>query len=200
MSTPYAVKPYEYVGWWELPHMDHLRRTKRMLTDIKDRVAALTALQKSHEAEHGRSYDWKPHYEEIALLKDTALAVQLFYYLAVEGFLNHYGVVRLGEDYYKANLERLGPEKKVAVILLATEGVVIPPDHRLVRLVALMFGRRNQLVHPKPKEIGPVGRGVSSRGGLEYLYRDAQEASDQVEEFYQLFSTFHTSGYRISIP
>lgn len=200
MSTPYTVKPYEYAGWWELPHMDHLRRTKRMLTSIKERVAALTALQTAHEAVHGEdSYDWKPHYEEIALLKDMALAVQLFCYLEVEGFLNHYGVVRLGEKYYMANLERIEPvQRKVAAILLATERVVIPSDHRLICLVQLMFKRRNELVHPKPKQLA-IGRAVNYRG-LDHVHKDAQEAADHVEEFFALFSTFHTSGFPVRIP
>ena len=193
MSDPQSVHPYEPVGAWDVPHTGHRRAAARLLNHVRTRAAALTALQVGYEAEHGPStYDWRQHSDEIHLLEDMALAAELYCYMAVEGFLNHYGVARLGAEFFKANLERLGPEKKAAVILVATEQVVLPPAHDLPRLLRQMFERRNQLVHPKSKQLESVRLQLFAPDSL---CRDANAVFDQMRRFFEAFGAFHTTGF-----
>ena len=73
--------------------------------------------------------------------------------MAIEGFLNLYGTVRLGEKRHKKLLERLGIVEKFCLLSLICTGNDLNPEDEICRSVRYVFDRRNALVHPKTKEI-----------------------------------------------
>lgn len=83
----------------------------------------------------------------------ASISAHLFGCMCFEGFLNFYGVKRLGELFYKRRMERLGITEKLSLLALACEGVLLEPDSPLLVRVRELFDRRNALMHPKTREI-----------------------------------------------
>lgn len=103
--------------------------------------------------------------------------------MAVEGFLNHYGVVRLGELFYQANYERLNPTQKVAALLATCCGVLPRKSDEIVQVAKRLFGRRNDLVHSKSRDLER-----SYRGGGRARVLPQQLAHDSITDM-ERFST-----------
>lgn len=80
-------------------------------------------------------------------------SVRIYAAMAVEGFLNFYGVVRLGEEEFTCHFERLGLIPKLRQLLLFCDSVSISATDTLVRSLQRLAESRNSLVHPKTKEI-----------------------------------------------
>jgi hypothetical protein len=83
----------------------------------------------------------------------AAISAHLFGCLAFEGFLNLYGVKRLGEQFYKRNMERLSITNKTTLLLLMCNGVILDSESDLLKNIKYIFDIRNSLVHPKAREI-----------------------------------------------
>jgi hypothetical protein len=73
--------------------------------------------------------------------------------MAIEAFLNNYGTKCLGEDFYKQNMERLRITQKIAVLIASCKNNLIDKNDPLIKKVQTFFEARNQLVHPKSREI-----------------------------------------------
>ena len=72
--------------------------------------------------------------------------------MSVGAFLNLYGVCRLGEKFYKRNLERSGIVAKLQMLLASCDGILLPADAEITTLLTKISQKRNQLVHPKSHE------------------------------------------------
>lgn len=79
-------------------------------------------------------------------------SVRIFAAMAVEAFLNLYGVVRMGEAIYQEHFERLGLVPKLRQLLLICDSIVIEKDDPLVQSLSRIANGRNALVHPKASE------------------------------------------------
>lgn len=90
--------------------------------------------------------------ERSACLREAA-ACLLFSCMAIEAFLNYYGVRRLGEPFFKRNVERIGITEKLAVVVAACCKKRMDENDTLPRAVRRLFDKRNSLVHPKTKDI-----------------------------------------------
>ena len=84
------------------------------------------------------------------LLSDS---VRIFTAMAVESFLNFYGVVRLGQTPFDSFIERLSQPKKVQALLKICHGIDTNQSLAITRTVTKIAERRNDLVHPKAKEV-----------------------------------------------
>ena len=115
----------EVLAQWPLPHGETLRDAQ------KDHLALYNLVRRRDR------------------LCDS---VSIFSALAVEGFLNYYGVVRLGEDVFNAHFERMGLVPKLRALLLVCDGVDLSPKDPLVALLQALAADRNRLAHPKAKE------------------------------------------------
>jgi len=118
------------------------------------------------------------------LLSDS---VRIFSAVAIEGFLNFYGVLRIGESDFNAHFERLGMVPKLRQLLLVCDSVSIATTDPLVKSLAFVAEGRNALVHPKAKEL---------RGNLsdhlkhgELLPEAAREAVAEMRTFFREFSS-----------
>lgn len=121
--------------------------------------------------------------------KRDALAASMvvFAAMAVEAFLNYYGVVRLGEERYSRDFERSAAERKLRGVLEASDGLVLTADDPLAVLARRIAGRRNDLVHPKTQELYEH-LSPEERLREEPLVR-AREAVADCREFFTRFAT-----------
>lgn len=108
--------------------------------------------------------------------------------MAVERFLNLYGVIRLGELFYQANYERLSPTQKVAALLGTCCGVLIRKDNEIIQVTQRIFSRRNALVHPKSRELFRKGR--KSGAPRQLPQQVAHESVIDMERFSALFAAY----------
>lgn len=196
MSDPTHATPFDPVGTWEVPHLEHARSARRLLAYVKAEADKLQEEEDSFtEANPGEQFLWRHYSSLLDFLGDLAGACELYTYLAVEAFLNHYGIVRLGNQFYRRNVERLAPAKKLAVILAATEGVLLPMESPLYRLTGKMFQRRNELVHPQSQNL----QTASIRLFAPFqLYENCEPAVARMEDFFRDFASYHTSGVPLS--
>jgi hypothetical protein len=84
------------------------------------------------------------------LLSDS---VRIFTAMSVESFLNLYGVVRLGQTPFDVFVERLSQPKKLQALLDICHGIRVDQGSAITRTVIKIAQRRNDLVHPKVKEV-----------------------------------------------
>lgn len=104
--------------------------------------------------------------------------------MAVESFLNWYGVVRLGEDFYGRHYERLGLVQKLSAIVATCTGILLDEKAEIVVLASRLSERRNRLVHPKTREVPRRDRSpVSSRTAMDR----AKESVADMTAFFDLF-------------
>ncbi|WP_303637338.1 hypothetical protein [Stenotrophomonas tuberculopleuritidis] len=82
-----------------------------------------------------------------------AISCHLFVCMALEGFINAYGVRRLGERFYQQNLERVGITEKLAILGVCCRQWTLAPDSEVRRDFRQLFDDRNRLVHPKTREM-----------------------------------------------
>ncbi|MHC8322437.1 hypothetical protein ACYZT4_17390 [Pseudomonas sp. GB2N2] len=140
-------------GAWNSEYMSHHQNAWHYYSDYATLTKRLTKSEKRHQK--------KGHTCESLIFHLTsdlheasyraATSTHLYACLAMEGFLNFYGVRRFGETYYKAEIERLPIAKKLEKIFLTVFGE--PPSDLLAQSVLETFQRRNKLAHPKTQEI-----------------------------------------------
>lgn len=80
-------------------------------------------------------------------------SIAIFAGMSVEAFINWYGVIRIGEEIYQENFERLGIVPKLKTLLLLTDSLSLTNTDLLVQSLSKLAERRNQRVHPKAKEL-----------------------------------------------
>ena len=83
----------------------------------------------------------------------AGLSSILFACMSIEAFINHYGVKRLGETFYKRFIERFGITEKIAVLVLICSQKIIEQHSPIITKARNLFDTRNRLVHPKAREI-----------------------------------------------
>jgi putative ribosome biogenesis GTPase RsgA len=105
--------------------------------------------------------------------------------MAVEAFINFYGVHRLGEQQFNRHVERLPIERKVQLLLLICDGVEVDKEERLVIALNAVAQRRNQLAHPKAKEV-PRDQPAEDRTGNP-IPETAQQQVQAMREFFTEF-------------
>ena len=186
------VSPFRRSGAWIQFH-DRYRRAA---------AGALWQLRGLHARYH-REYDAMVAageergfaFHELAGMREQgaalATAVEMYSAMSVEAFLNFYGVVRLGEDLYAENLQKVGVTEKLTLLLAVCDGVQIDKKSELWRTVRALFDRRNALVHPKAREL----RGLPDDGSeppppppQQDLLELATTAYRRMRTFYRLFS------------
>jgi hypothetical protein len=105
--------------------------------------------------------------------------------MTVEGFLNYYGVVRLGEKEYIDHIERLGIIPKLRMLLLICDSLAVSEADSLVKIIKRIAQRRNLLVHPKAKELNGYIPADERPG--DKIPEAAREAVKDMEDFFREF-------------
>ena len=124
---------------------------------------------------------------ELARLRDrTSDTVRIYAAMAAEGFLNFYGVLRLGQQVFDEHFERLGVIPKLRTLLLVGESIDLPRNDPLVLILDSVAQSRNALVHPKAREI--IGEPTSDSRPSTRLPEVAQEMVANMESFFEQFA------------
>ena len=155
-----GVHSYSRQGGWTSSHSFYYECTYKTLEDYK---VSLQKLENKEKELIQSNKDVEPEIRFSIIHNGTnmlenecyrhATSTHLFACMTIEAFLNHYGVKRLGEAYYKRNLERVGITEKLSILILACLGSVIKNDAELIKKTRALFDARNRLVHPKSREI-----------------------------------------------
>ena len=93
--------------------------------------------------------------------------------MAVEGFLNWYGVLRLIEDVFNAHFERLNILEKLKMLLLVCDSIVIDNSDSLSVTLKSIAESRNALVHPKSREVYELSTSPQKYEKIPHTARDA---------------------------
>jgi hypothetical protein len=127
-----------------------------------------------------------PEVAALARRRDqTADTVRIYAAMAVEGYLNFYGVLRLGQDVFDEHFERLGLVPKLRILLLTCDQLHVPKSDPLVLALDRVAQSRNALVHPKTKEI--VGDLSQHKRTATPMPETARNAVEDMEAFFEAF-------------
>jgi hypothetical protein len=152
--SPFVLRPPDAAGVWTTDTARHAESARQVLLELESVCSEVTARWPVPAGETVRSAR-TDHPELFALVRKRDRlcdVVRIFAALAVEGFLNYYGVVRLGEDAFNTHFERLGIVPKLRALLLVCDAISISTNDPLVRALVSVANARNSLAHPKAKE------------------------------------------------
>ncbi len=173
-------------GAWFSDTARYHEYARLLLTELKDVTSKLKSEWPVPESETVRSPDDHPGLWDLTRKRDSLSdSVIIFSAMAVEAFLNLYGVVRLGEDNYKRLFERLGAVPKLQTLLLVCDSLSIPNNDPLVATVKNIAERRNRLVHPKSSEAS--GYVPAEDRPSTQIPEAAEEAFNEMLAFFQQF-------------
>jgi len=172
-------------GAWEVEGIGYRTQAHLCLRRFEQKQALVRKRMKRLEAarRNGRTYRFPSMLMEEYRFYSSAAVV--YSAMAVEGFLNYYGVKRLGEDFYRNNLERLSSDRKLAGVLAICTHQLLPQTAELVGTIRRLAERRNALVHPKAREPKSNGSRPSRRAILSEPSRDSVH---DMERFFELFT------------
>lgn len=172
-----SIQSFFRSGVWSTHHGLYYRAAERALIDLRSRTEA-----------HAESRDQRENEER----KILAVSVQVFVCMSFEAFLNFYGIARLGDAFYKQNYERLGITEKLSALLATCENVLLPKNADVLKVARRLFDRRNELVHPKPKDLDPMTETELGRYllGIPHTLTSAEECFEDVNRLYELMGSF----------
>lgn len=138
-------------------------------------------------------------YLERNMLSDT---IVVFSAMTAEAFVNFYGVVRLTETEFNAHFERLGVVPKLKKLLLVCDSLSVGVADPVVKAIASLADRRNDLVHPKTME--PLADGSVPEKWKRPVLVNAADAVTEMNEFMREFvqlvpGSFHLLPYALRI-
>jgi hypothetical protein len=117
---------------------------------VLDGAQAATSVSAGTDAEPGVPRLPRQTMLDIHMHSEAAI---VFAALAVEAFLNLYGVIRLGEGFYVRHFERLSISAKVAAIVASCTGQILEDTDEILIAANRLRSIRNDLAHPKVTEI-----------------------------------------------
>ena len=191
------IQQFNQQGGWTTPHRFYfpmaknlLQQAKELYSQLEDKEKELKKKVKSEETiwDENTIAGYIQHLtnDDNNYLDAICVSTQIFACMAVEAFLNFYGVKRLGEEYYKRSIERLGISQKLETLIAICTQKLIDDKDEISTTVRRMFDRRNRLAHPKSRE-------VFSKNGklvLPEFINHMEQAEQAVSEMIVFFNKF----------
>ena len=172
-------------AWWLTEDRRYYRNAKQLLEEL---LVVIKEVNEGWPVKLEQTLKGKDYPDLLKLCQKRDLlsdSVFIFSAMAIEGFLNYYGVLRLGAETYNQLFERFALDKKVKALLLVCDAVKINKNHNVIKIVNQVSSRRNGLVHPKTKEFDkPVP--IVARLGSNFP-QSAQDAVRDMETFFTEF-------------
>lgn len=184
MNRERNIQPITRTGGWNL-ESGLIAQAKWCLAMAEDRATQYKQIWSNPPAPRDldRNID-----DTIRKLNDEARVFVhssvVFAAMAVEVFLNFYGVVRLGEPFYAKNIERLGLVPKLSMIIATCTGLLLSDNDEIIKVLKKIADRRNLLVHPKAREIDIKRDGFP---GETWTISIARKAVSDMDCFFKLF-------------
>lgn len=186
--SKFVLRPHSAEGAWSTDDRRHLESAEQLLTELEAVCAQVTQRWPLQQDETVRDAE-RDHPDLYALVRRRdrlSDSVRIFAAMAVEGFLNYYGVVRVGETEFNAHFERLGIIPKLRMLLLVCDSISLSAKDELAISLSQLAEVRNSLVHPKAKEF-PGYVPAEARPSVR-VPDAAQQAVLSAHRFFQLFS------------
>jgi hypothetical protein len=183
---PFQLRPHDPEGVWEsndgryrtYAHLileEHKELCKRVL--LQWPKEAVTPITDPHRY---------PELTELARRRDqTSDTTRIYAAMAVEGYLNFYGVLRLGQQAFDDHFERLGLVPKLRALLLVCDQLDVPTSDELVQHLDRVAQSRNFLVHPKTREV--QGDLSAHKRTANPMPETAEKAVSSMEAFFESF-------------
>lgn len=112
-------------------------------------------------------------------------SVRIYSAMAAEGFLNLYGVLRLGQEVFDSEFERLSLIPKATLLLLVCDGLKVSKKDPMLLALDQVAQSRNALVHPKSREFASYSELKPKAHS-----RTPQTARDAVKNMDKFFAEF----------
>lgn len=149
-----TVQPFLRHGVWTTLHDRYGQAAIHALQELVEAKATYiereTKLKSDNQDPNLISYLMMEDGEQLEVMSVT---VEILCCMSVEAFLNFYGVVRLGEEFYHRTFERLGILQKLPTLVATCQDILLPRGAEIATVIKRMFERRNSLVHPKAKDV-----------------------------------------------
>ena len=130
---PFKLRPHDALGTWESRDRRFRKDAHELLSELEN---LCSLIKESWPKEIGlviTGRDDYPELWELAKHRDrTSDMVRIYSAMAVEGFLNFYGVLRTGESTFNEHFERLGLVPKLRMLLLVCDKIDLPKTDSLV--------------------------------------------------------------------
>lgn len=182
----YAVQPTDTPGHWIVNFTKYIEHTRDLVQELEALVPQLQQLRPVGAGPELSSSEVTPEIRALCRRRDRLNdSVKVFSAMAVESFLNLYGVIRLGESVYMERFERLGPVRKLRCLLAVCESLKLKKSDPLRKVATAIGSRRNGLVHPPARE-------YDSAKGPDQTHSDlipdaAHSARNDLVAFFNLF-------------
>jgi hypothetical protein len=185
--STFTLQPVLRQGTWISQDRRYVRYARYSLKRL---VEAVDEVKRKWPKPLGESVKREEANDELWHLAETrefySDSAIIFAALAVEGFINFYGVLRLGEKVFRTEFERLGLIPKLRLLFLVCNSIELDSDDRLLLIARRVSQRRNDLVHPKSREAFDPLTATSLKWGR-LLPEGAVEAVSDMDEFFAEF-------------
>ncbi len=186
--SSFILRPHDTTGTWESNDQRYLEYAHELLEELE--LLCVQVKEKwpidPNKSLFGGSRVEHPEVWSLARRRDrTSDTVRIFAAMAVEGFMNWYGVFRLGQTIFDQHFERLGVVPKLRNLLLVCDSINITKSDPMVLCVTAIAESRNSLAHPKAKEVASrfTIKGRSSTGVPEVARRSVERMTEFFNEF-----------------
>jgi hypothetical protein len=198
----FAVHPHDRQGTWESNDGRYRAYAHELLGELDTLCAEVLAKWPVDVSAAITDENTQPELWKLARLRDrTSDAVRIYAAMALEGFLNFYGVLRLGQVVFDEHFERLGLIPKLRKLLLVCDHLEIAKNDVLCDHLDKVAQSRNALVHAKTKEV--IGDPSNHHRGSTKIPEVARESVENMEAFFAAFiaavpgSEFHVQRGRM---
>ncbi len=149
----FLINSCNAVGIWESNDI----RYRRIAHEQLEELITVVDIIKSVWPKECDSIIDKKEYPEIwklsakrDMLSDNA---RIYSAMATEGFINFYGVLRLGQSVFNEHFERLSTVNKLKSLFLICDQIQINDKDPIIFAIKTIAESRNELLHPKAKEL-----------------------------------------------
>lgn len=179
------IRPINQFGQWTSNDRRYREYAHELLAELEIQCAEFCE-EFPFEADHTITREAYPDLWKLDKIRyRTCDTVRIYVAMAVEGFLNFYGVIRLGNHVYDEYFEPLGPVKKLRYLLSICDNLDIQENDPIALFLDKVASSRNELVHPKTREI--PNDSVSYSRTSNKLPEAAQESVENMEAFFDAF-------------
>lgn len=182
----FRIRNHDSNGYWLTDDRRYFEYAHLQLVELEQVTEQVKQLWPASLDKTIHAHEHSPELELLICKRDLLSdSVKVFSAMAVEGFLNYYGVVRLGEKEYVDHIERMGIIPKLRMLLLVCDSLAVSDTDPLVKILKRIAQRRNMLVHPKAKELSGYIPAEERPG--DKIPEAAREAVKDMEDFFREF-------------
>lgn len=184
---PFSVHPHDLQGTWE----SNFRRYRAYAHELLSELEQLTELVENKwpslsEGSPITDKSSNPDLWKLARSRDRISdSVRIYTAMAAEGFINFYGVVRLGQVVFNDHYERLGLVPKLRKLLLIADDLNVSEKDEICSYLRDVAASRNKLVHAKTREV-LVDTANFERSSTK-IPEEARKCVEDMEAFFKAF-------------